>query len=94
MMTILTLATCVLGFACLALAMKRHYRQLTNRQLTNSELSSSACLWFRYLGTGSLILSFTLSVMQSGWPVGTVLWFGLATISILVVILTLSYYST
>ena len=86
-MSFLTFALAYAGLAALSLAMNRHAREVFQR-----ELADGARLALRGAGGCLLVVSLILTAAGSGWPVGTVEWFGMLTASAVACVLLLTYY--
>ena len=86
MMAIATLALLLAGFAVLALAMPKHYRQLFG------PLPSRGCK-LTLVVTGWLLLAVSIApaIIDHGLSVGLVFWFGIATVAALAVAMLLTY---
>lgn len=85
MMALLALVTAYVGFALLALAMDRHYRQVRGGQ----PVPALRVRW-RAGGSLGLVLSLAACVMHDGWSHGLVLWWGVLSTSGIAVVLMLS----
>jgi len=86
-MSFLTFALAYTGLAALSLAMHRHAREVFQR-----ELADGPRLALRCAGGCLLVVSLILTVASSGWPVGTVEWFGMLIASAVACVLLLTYY--
>lgn len=86
MIELLAFLSCIFGFLCLAIAMNRHHRQVLDRTP-----SIHKALKLRLLGSTVIAISFALCVIAAGWDTGTVLWFGVASASVLAITALLSY---
>ena len=75
----------ILGMACLALAMRRHHRQVLRR-----DPSPAARIGFRLAGASALALCLVACAEAWDWPIGSVAWFGVLTVGALVVVGVLS----
>ena len=75
------------GLAALSLAMNRHAREVFQR-----ELADAPRLALRCAGGCLLVVSLILTAAGSGWPVGTVEWFGMLIASAVACVLLLTYY--
>lgn len=85
MMVLVALLTAYAGFALLALAMDRHYRQVRG-----GPLRPGTRLRLRAGGSTCLALSLAACVMHDGWSDGFVLWWGVLSASGIAVVLMLS----
>lgn len=85
MIVLAFLAACA-GFAGLAMAMPKHYREVFR-----SEPSSRVTLTYRISGWLLLSASLVLSLAGTKPSVGAVLWVALLTTAALIVALTLTY---
>lgn len=72
------------GMAGLCLAMPRHHRQLWRRTLRRGTSVN-----FRILGVLGLILAFLSCIVEWGWSMGPVAWFGVVAVAGLVVVFSL-----
>jgi hypothetical protein len=86
MMTALALSLSYAGFAALALAMRRHHRQIWNRDPTGG-------LRHVYRAAGVLLLglAFAACVVDDGWLIGPVTWFAVLSASALLFDFILPY---
>ena len=75
----------VFGMACLALAMRRHHRQVFRR-----DPAMSVRIALRIVASGALALSLVACAAAWGWPIGSVAWFGMLTMGALCVVAALS----
>ncbi len=87
MMDVLAFGLSLSGFAALALAMHRHYRQVRHRAL-----GRGTQILLRSLGALLLAASFAASIAKAGWAIGPVLWLGWLTAAALIVALLLTYW--
>jgi len=87
MVYIALLLTC-LGFFALALAMPRHYHQVS-QQLP----AKTTTLLLRVAAVLTLSVVLVLCVLHAGWGIGLVLFFGLLSFAILSVALVLTYWA-
>lgn len=85
MMVVLALLTAYAGFALLALAMDRHYRQVRG-----GSIPPGMRLLLRAGGSTWLALSLAASVAHDGWSDGFVLWWGVLSASGIAVVLMLA----
>jgi hypothetical protein len=85
-MELIAFVLALAGFTALALAMRRHHRDLFGRF---PSVKRSVIL--RVVGGTALILSLAPCVFRADWPVGLVLWLGLLTVSALAVALMFAY---
>ena len=85
-MILVGLSGTLAGLAALCFAMDRHYRQLRNRM---PQRTVQAVL--RIAGVASLVLASVACGAEWGWAMGLVAWFGMATVSGLVVALLLPW---
>jgi hypothetical protein len=86
-MSVLAFGFALAGFAALALAMHRHYRQVWHRALR-----TGAQVTLRIAGAVLLAASFAASIADAGWAIGPVLWLGWLTAAALIVAVALSYW--
>lgn len=84
--TLLAFLSAVSGFACLALSMARHCRDLFGKVP-----SRSIQRVFRIVGWVLMIISIGLTVSSEGPAIGPVLWFGLLTPAAQATVLMLTY---
>ncbi|MEM7120381.1 MAG: DUF3325 domain-containing protein [Pseudomonadota bacterium] len=75
-MTLLALSCAYAGFACLALAMDRHHRQLWQRPVGQGRRAM-----LRLAGATLLTTSLVACSAAAGWSTGLVLWFCVLTAS-------------
>ena len=85
-MALAALLLALAGFAALALSMKKHHRDLFGAPPPRGRAMA-----FQAAGWTLLALSIMPCVIESGWSVGLVLWFGLLTVAALVVALSMTY---
>ena len=85
-MTAMALSLAYAGFASLALAMRRHHRQIWKR-----DPSIGLQLAFRASGAALLGLAFAACVVDDGWLVGSVMWFAVLSCSALIFDFALPY---
>ena len=85
-MTALALSLAYAGFASLALAMRRHHRQVWKR-----DPSFGLQFAFRAAGAALLGLAFAACVVDDGWLVGPVMWFAVLSCSALAFDFVLPY---
>lgn len=85
MTSLLAFACALGGFAALALAMHRHYRQVRHRGLRPGLQGL-----LRIAGAVLLAASFAASVADAGWAIGPVLWLGWLTAAALTVVMALT----
>ncbi|WP_313440174.1 DUF3325 domain-containing protein [Novosphingobium sp.] len=76
----------VSGFACLALSMARHYRDLFGKALSRPVERA-----FRLSGWSLIAVSFAIATASQGPAIGPVLWLGLLTPAAQVVVFMLTY---
>ena len=86
-MSIVAFGFALAGFAALALAMHRHYRQVWHRALR-----TGAQVILRIAGAALLAASFAASIADAGWAIGPVLWFGWLTAAALIVAMALTWW--
>jgi uncharacterized membrane protein len=85
-MIVLAFLTACAGFAGLAMAMPKHYREVFRSEPTSRVmLACRACGWLL------LVASFWLSVAGPKASVGAVFWVGILTAAALLVALVLTY---
>lgn len=85
-MAAFALATAIAGFASLALSTQRHHRELFGTPPARRRVVA-----LRVAGWMLLCVSLAACIKGPGWPVGSVLWFGMLTVAALPVILILTY---
>lgn len=85
MEAILAFAAALVGFACLSLAMDWHYADWFGR----GRDAGSKRRWLQAAGSVAL---YVACVGAQGYPIGSVLWFGVLTAAALVVVLSLTYW--
>jgi hypothetical protein len=71
----------VLGMGFLALAMRRHHRQVFRR-----DPKRFVTIAFRMAGMSSLILCLLACAEAWGWPIGSVAWFGMLSVGALCIV--------
>ena len=86
MMELIALFLALCGFGAMALAMRRHHRDLFGTQP-----SPRHSLALRATGWMLLGLSFAVCIVASDWSVGSVLWLGILTVAALICALTVTY---
>ena len=86
-MNVFAFALCVVGFICLSLSMKRHFRQLWPQ----SAPARSVVWLLRCVGYGALTAALLPAINKLGVSIGIVLWCGLLTAAALTVSLLLAY---
>lgn len=74
------------GLTSLCLAMPRHYRQVSGRHP-----GLAVRLGFRIVGWLCLAAALASSVAALGWPIGSVAWFGLVSVTSLLLVFLLAY---
>lgn len=85
-MILIALCFCYAGFMALYLAMPKHYKSVFERQ--------PRPLWpplLRLAGAAALGAAFAAAVRAAGWQIGPVLWFGLLSASVLLLVFLLPY---
>ncbi|APP82027.1 DUF3325 domain-containing protein [Xanthomonas hortorum] len=87
MTALLGTALCHAAMMALALAMHRHYEQLTGRRTAPVTQRWLLCL----IGTCLLFAALVLCVLGWGGTVGTMLWLGFLSVGALLVALGLAY---
>ncbi|MEQ7808311.1 DUF3325 domain-containing protein [Xanthomonas hortorum pv. hederae] len=87
MTALLGTALCHAGMLALAVAMHRHYEQLTGRR--TAPFTQRRLL--RAMGVCLLIAALVLCVLGWGGTVGTMLWLGFLSVGALLVALGLAY---
>ena len=85
-MTYLACSLLFLGFATLCVSMSRHHSQLFNKRHPNPTL----LLGLRYSGFALLLVSVYCYIAVYGVGNGLALWFLMATMSVILVVLLLS----
>ena len=85
-MTMLAFSLAYAGFAALALAMRRHHRQVWHRDPPNVLRHA-----FRAGGILCLALAFAVCIAGEGWLVGPVTWFAVLSAGALVFDFVLPY---
>ncbi len=86
-MSFVAFALAYAGLAAFSLAMNRHARDVFQR-----ELAGRSRLTLRCAGCCLLVASLILTAAGSGWPMGTVEWFGMLIASAVACVLLLTYY--
>lgn len=86
-MSLFPFALTYTGFAALCFAMNRHAREVLRR-----EPSPLQRQLLRAAGWIALIVSLFMAAAHTGWPIGTVEWFGMLTASAVSFVLLLTYY--
>ena len=84
-MVLLALLLSLAGFACLALAIERHHRQLLRRPL-----GEGRGRLLRLFGALALALCYGCIVADMGWALGSISWCGLLSLGAATVLLRLS----
>jgi len=79
------------GFACLALAMVRHWREALGQDAGNSAPGKTAVVTLRVLGVAALGVSLWLSIYGNGPSFGGTLWSVLISLGALAVVATLTW---
>lgn len=74
------------GMAVLSLAMSRHAREALGREVTKLQ-----GLALRLIGSCALILALVLAARDAGWPIATVTWTGMLSMSAMVVAVLHTY---
>jgi hypothetical protein len=74
------------GLAALCFATDRHYRQLHNRTPPGAMQAA-----LRIVGIGLLVIAAVACEAEWGWAMGLVAWFGMATVSGLLIALLLPW---
>lgn len=82
-----TLMLSFAGFACLALAMDRHYEQVSGREFTTLRLRRA----LRGLASALLVAGLIACLQAWGAAVASLVWLGMLSCGALMVALTLSY---
>ena len=85
-MILAALSGTLAGLAALCFAMDRHYRQLRHRM---PQRTVQAVL--RIAGIALLVFASVACGAERGWAMGLVAWFGMATVSGLVIALLLPW---
>ena len=86
-MSLFPFALTYTGWVALSLAMSRHAREILQR-----EPSPLQRHLLRAAGWFALTVSLLLAAAHTGWPIGTVEWFGMPPASAVSFVLLLSYY--
>ena len=86
-MSLFPIALTYTGWAALSLSMSRHAREALQR-----EPSPLQRHLLRAAGWLALAAGLCMSAARTGWPIGTVEWFGMLTASGVSFVLLLSYY--
>ena len=86
-MSLFPFALTYTGWAALCLSTSRHAREVLQR-----EPSPLQRHLLRAAGWLALTVSLFLAAARTGWPIGTVEWFGTLTASAVSFVLLLSYY--
>lgn len=85
-MPALAFALAYAGLVALALSMNRHARDVLQQELTDAQRRGA-----RIFGWSLLALTLILLARVSGWPLGTVQWFGTLTAGAATFVPLLSY---
>ena len=85
-MTLFPFALTYSGLAALCFAMHRHGREVLKRDLPPLQRQG-----LRALGLSALTVSLFMAAARTGWPIGTVEWFGMLTASAVSFVLLLTY---
>jgi len=86
MMALATFLVLLPGFAVLSVSMPKHYRELFGRAP-----AKHLSLALRIVGWTLLVLALVPATADSGFSIGVVLWFGLATLAAQIVAMMLTY---
>ena len=86
-MSLFPFALTYTGWVALCLSMSRHAHDILQR-----ELSPLQRRLLRVAGWLALTMSLLLAAARTGWPIGTVEWFGMLTASAVSFVLLLSFY--
>lgn len=85
-MSLFPFALTYAGLAALCFAMSRHGREVLKRDLPPLQRHG-----LRTLGWGALTVSLLMAAARTGWPIGTVEWFGMLTASAVSFVLLLTF---
>lgn len=85
-MSLFPFALTYMGWAALCFAMSRHARELLQREPTPLQRHL-----LRAAGWLALVVGLIVTTARSGWPIGTVEWFGMLTASAVSFVLLLTY---
>lgn len=85
-MIVVALALAYAGMTAMCLAMRKHYRQIWNRDPVQAERNG-----LRIAGWILLIISLGLCITGWGGSIGPVAWFGMLSVTGLILIFLLPY---
>ncbi|MBL4765949.1 MAG: DUF3325 domain-containing protein [Colwellia sp.] len=87
-MIVLSYLLIFIGCVALSLSMKRHFKQCYPQRRMPS---LKKLFIFRIIGFTCLLLSTSIFIVEQGWGIGLVLWFGLLTLVAFLQSLLLTY---